>query len=62
MPNLVLLASADPAFNLLAARWQMALTLGSHIILAVFGIGMPVLLLAAEWRVSCAPATRFGKR
>ena len=50
MPNLVLLASADPAFNLLAARWQMALTLGTHIILAVFGIGMPVLLLAAEWR------------
>ena len=50
MPTLVLLASADPAFNLLAARWQMALTLGSHIILAVFGIGMPVLLLTAEWR------------
>src|SRR5262245_42787763 len=43
-------SQSDQAFNLLAARWQMAFTLGSHIILAVFGIGMPVLLLAAEWR------------
>jgi cytochrome d ubiquinol oxidase subunit I len=60
MSNLVLLASADPAFNLLAARWQMALTLGSHIVLAVFGIGMPVLLLTAEWRYR-GPATRSGK-
>jgi cytochrome d ubiquinol oxidase subunit I len=50
MPNLVLLAIADAQFNLLAARRQMALTLGSHIILAVFGVGMPVLLLAAEWQ------------
>jgi cytochrome d ubiquinol oxidase subunit I len=44
------LAAADPAFNLLAARWQMAITLGAHIILAVFGVAMPVLLLVAEWR------------
>jgi cytochrome d ubiquinol oxidase subunit I len=36
--------------NLLAARVQMALTLGAHIILAAFGVAMPILLLAAEWR------------
>ena len=44
------LAVAEPGFNLLAARWQMAVTLGAHIILAVFGVAMPVLLLVAEWR------------
>jgi len=36
--------------NLLAARLQMALTLGFHIIVACFGVGMPVLMLLAEWR------------
>ena len=36
--------------ELLAARLQMALTLGAHIILACLGIGMPLLLLLAEWR------------
>ena len=41
----LLAASAD---NLLPARLQMALTLGFHIILACFGIGLPVLMLAAE--------------
>jgi len=50
MQSVLLLAATDASMNLLAARWQMALTLGSHIILAVFGVGMPVLLLAAEWR------------
>ncbi len=50
MQNVWLLATTDLSGNLLAARWQMAITLGSHIILAVFGVGMPVLLLAAEWR------------
>lgn len=34
----------------LAARLQMALTLGTHIIFACFGIGLPVLLIFAEWR------------
>jgi cytochrome d ubiquinol oxidase subunit I len=34
--------------DLLAARWQMAVTLGFHIVLACLGVGMPVLLLAAE--------------
>jgi cytochrome d ubiquinol oxidase subunit I len=42
--------ATSAAANLLAARVQMAFTLGSHITLAVFGVGMPVLLLAAEWR------------
>ncbi len=35
---------------LLAARLQMALTLGFHIILACFGMGLPILLLIAERR------------
>jgi cytochrome d ubiquinol oxidase subunit I len=35
--------------SLLIARWQMAFTLGSHIILACLGVGLPVLMLAAEW-------------
>ena len=33
-----------------AARLQMALTLGTHIIFACFGIGLPLLLIVAEWR------------
>ena len=33
---------------LLAARLQMAVTLGFHIILACLGVGLPVLMLAAE--------------
>jgi cytochrome d ubiquinol oxidase subunit I len=36
--------------NLLAARVQMAFTLGAHIVLACLGVGLPVLLLFAEWR------------
>ena len=34
--------------DLLAARVQMAATLGFHIVLACIGIGMPVLMLVAE--------------
>lgn len=41
---------ASGATDLLAARCQMALTLGFHIVLACFGVGMPVLMLLAEWR------------
>lgn len=44
------LAAVVDAENLLPARLQMAFTLGFHIILACFGIGLPVLILAAEWR------------
>jgi cytochrome d ubiquinol oxidase subunit I len=34
--------------DLLAARFQMALSLGFHIIFAIVGIGMPVLMVMAE--------------
>lgn len=37
----------DPLF---IARWQMAFTLGTHIILACLGVGLPVLMLWAEDR------------
>lgn len=33
-----------------AARIQMALSLGWHIIVASFGVGMPAMVLIAEWR------------
>ncbi len=36
--------------DLLAARAQMAMSLAFHIVFAVVGIGMPVLMVAAEWR------------
>jgi cytochrome d ubiquinol oxidase subunit I len=36
--------------NLLAARLQMAMSLGFHIIFAVLGIGLPLLMVLSEWR------------
>ena len=36
--------------DLLAARSQMAVSLAFHIIFAVVGIGMPVLMVIAERR------------
>ena len=36
--------------DLLAARWQMAMSLAFHIIFAVVGIGMPALMVLAELR------------
>jgi cytochrome d ubiquinol oxidase subunit I len=39
-----------PAINLLAARDQMAFTLGFHIILACLGVALPTFLLIANWR------------
>lgn len=36
--------------DLLAARMQMALSLGWHIIIACFGVGMPAITVLAEWR------------
>jgi cytochrome d ubiquinol oxidase subunit I len=42
-------AAATPA-DLPAARAQMALSLGWHIILACFGVGLPALTVFAEWR------------
>ncbi|MET1152728.1 cytochrome ubiquinol oxidase subunit I [Arthrobacter sp.] len=36
--------------DLTAARMQMALSLGWHIVIACFGVGMPAITLLAEWR------------
>jgi cytochrome d ubiquinol oxidase subunit I len=36
--------------DLLAARSQMAMSLGFHIIFAAIGIAMPLLMVIAEWR------------
>jgi len=36
--------------DLLAARTQMALSLGFHIVFAEIGIAMPVMMILAEWR------------
>jgi cytochrome d ubiquinol oxidase subunit I len=36
--------------DLLAARLQMAMSLGFHIVFAEIGIAMPVLMVLAEWR------------
>lgn len=36
--------------NLLAARSQMAMSLGFHIIFAVVGIAMPLMMVIAEWK------------
>jgi cytochrome d ubiquinol oxidase subunit I len=46
----MLSASAATPWDLVAAREQMALSLGWHIVLACFGVGMPALTLFAEWR------------
>jgi cytochrome d ubiquinol oxidase subunit I len=36
--------------DLLAARTQMAMSLGFHIVFAAIGIAMPAMIAAAEWR------------
>ena len=41
---------ATAGSNLLAARTQMAFTLGFHIVLACFGVAFPAIMLIAEWR------------
>jgi cytochrome d ubiquinol oxidase subunit I len=45
-----LFADAATAADLVAARMQMAISLGWHIIIACFGVGMPALTVFAEWR------------
>ncbi|MFC9969858.1 cytochrome ubiquinol oxidase subunit I [Spirillospora sp. NPDC127200] len=47
--NAAALATATEA-DLGAARMQMALSLGWHIVLACLGVGMPAITLFAEWR------------
>jgi cytochrome d ubiquinol oxidase subunit I len=36
--------------DLVAARSQMALSLGWHIVIACYGVGFPFIVLVAEWR------------
>jgi cytochrome d ubiquinol oxidase subunit I len=36
--------------DLLAARSQMAMSLAFHIVFSVIGIGLPLLMVIAEWR------------
>ncbi|NYH80517.1 cytochrome d ubiquinol oxidase subunit I [Actinopolyspora biskrensis] len=45
-----LLAEAASPADLVAARIQMALSLGWHIVIACFGVGMPAITVFAEWR------------
>ena len=47
---LPLLAAAATPADLYAARTQMALSLGWHIVVACLGVGFPALVLLAEWR------------
>lgn len=49
MTNSLLIAAASEP-DLWAARQQMALSLGWHIIIACFGVGLPLLILFVEWR------------
>src|SRR5262245_3126879 len=51
--------------NLLAARTQMAVSLGFHIIFAEIGIAMPLMMVLAEWRArhtGDAAALELAKR
>lgn len=47
-PLVIAVAAAEA--DLFAARQQMALSLGWHIIIACFGVGLPLLILFVEWR------------
>jgi cytochrome d ubiquinol oxidase subunit I len=47
--------------NLLAARGQMAISLGFHIIFAEIGIGMPAMMLLAEWRALRSGNTGYAE-
>jgi cytochrome bd ubiquinol oxidase subunit I len=46
----ILLADAATPADFAAARTQMALSLGWHIVVACFGVAMPAMTLFAEWR------------
>jgi cytochrome d ubiquinol oxidase subunit I len=46
----LLLATTGSLSDLLAARSQMAITLGFHIVLACLGVAFPAIMLVAEWR------------
>ena len=48
--DLLTLAQTATESDLLAARNQMALSLGWHIVLASFGVAFPAIIFAAHWR------------
>jgi cytochrome bd ubiquinol oxidase subunit I len=48
--NVTILAVAVTAADPVAARSQMGFSLAWHIVLACFGVGLPGLVLFAEWR------------
>jgi cytochrome bd ubiquinol oxidase subunit I len=50
MPMLLQAALDVQPVDLMAARMQMALSLGWHIVIACFGVGMPAITVLAEWR------------
>jgi cytochrome bd ubiquinol oxidase subunit I len=45
--------------DLLAARSQMAISLGFHIVFAVVGIAMPLMMVIAEWRYLATGETAY---
>jgi cytochrome d ubiquinol oxidase subunit I len=47
---LMILAAASHLADPVAARSQMGFSLGWHIILACFGVGLPALVVFVEWR------------
>jgi cytochrome bd ubiquinol oxidase subunit I len=47
---LTTLLAAEESSSLLAARWQMALSLGWHIVLACFGVAFPMLIYVVHRR------------
>src|SRR5260221_3274670 len=47
---LVFTTAVDCVNDLFAARLQMAISLGFHIIFAEIGIAMPLMMVIAEWR------------
>src|SRR4051795_6330997 len=49
MPSLDALPLAASASNLLAAREQMAFTLGFHIVLSCLGVALPATILVANY-------------
>jgi cytochrome bd ubiquinol oxidase subunit I len=49
MLSAVLAEAATPG-DLMAARVQMGFSLGWHIVIACFGVGMPAIAVFAEWR------------
>src|SRR3978361_303723 len=49
MPSLDALPLAASASNLLAAREQMAFTLGFHIVLSCIGVALPATILVANY-------------